>query len=81
VPIVTQHLSTNTRYAINALLANGTPVAGNELVREVRRQPGLPLAITLANDPRYRSAGVEAIRKEASDVTKFRWHSGLAHVV
>jgi hypothetical protein len=81
VPTIVRHLGTHTHHATNALLANGTLDADEELVAELCRRPDLQLAAILANVPRHRAAGVEGIRRAASDVSLFRWHDGLAKVV
>jgi hypothetical protein len=81
VPLIARHLESHNHHATNALLANGSPAADEELGNELRWRTDLQFAVILANDPRHRDAGIAAIRQLASDGYKFRFESGLVNLV
>lgn len=81
VPVIARHAETNNFHATNALLANDSAAADAELQNELRRRADLQLALILANNPRHRAVGIEAIRQLTSVAHKFRFGSGITSLV
>lgn len=83
VPVIAKHLESHKHkpHAIDALLANGSLTADVELKRELKRSTNLQHAIIIANNPRLRTEGIEAIRLLACNNPRSRFELDFRNFV
>ena len=83
VPVIAKHLESHKHkiYAIYALLANGSLTADVALTRELKRSKNLQHAIVIANNPRLRTDGIEAIRLLACNNPRLRFELDFRNLV